>query len=91
LGGPLLGVISLGMFVPFANEYGALVGLVVSVAVNMWISIGSFTRGNPPKSKPLRFDGCPGFNTSNFTETKTMKDYLSKLNIVSELKPNTFE
>jgi hypothetical protein len=68
------------MFVPFANSYGALVGLAVSVVINLWISIGSIIYGKKPKSKPLRFDMCPDFNTTSFNQTSAMKNYLDQLN-----------
>ncbi|CAF0982331.1 unnamed protein product [Brachionus calyciflorus] len=58
LGGPLLGVISLGMFCKFANSIGAFVGLVLSTAINLWIGIGAVLHGKPPIPKPVSTEEC---------------------------------
>ncbi|XP_067273947.1 solute carrier family 5 member 6a [Pseudorasbora parva] len=42
VGGPLLGVFCLGMFFPWANSTGALVGLASGLVMAFWIGIGSF-------------------------------------------------
>uniref|UniRef100_A0A673MEE3 Solute carrier family 5 member 6a n=1 Tax=Sinocyclocheilus rhinocerous TaxID=307959 RepID=A0A673MEE3_9TELE len=42
MGGPLLGLFCLGMFFPWANSTGALVGLVSGLVMAFWIGIGSF-------------------------------------------------
>ncbi|XP_034057401.1 LOW QUALITY PROTEIN: solute carrier family 5 member 6a [Gymnodraco acuticeps] len=42
VGGPLLGLFCLGLFFPWANSTGALVGLVAGLAMAFWIGIGSF-------------------------------------------------
>ncbi|XP_029282085.1 sodium-dependent multivitamin transporter-like [Cottoperca gobio] len=42
VGGPLLGLFCLGLFFPWANSTGAVVGLVAGLAMAFWIGIGSF-------------------------------------------------
>lgn len=60
--GPLLGLFTLGMFFPNANEKGAIVGGIVSLATVAWISIG--TQINMARGlirfpvKPVSIDGC---------------------------------
>ncbi|KAI2652134.1 Sodium-dependent multivitamin transporter [Labeo rohita] len=42
VGGPLLGLFCLGMFFPWANSTGALVGLASGLVMAFWVGIGSF-------------------------------------------------
>lgn len=42
VGGPMLGVFTLGMFCPCANTWGASVGLVSGFVIAFWFGIGSF-------------------------------------------------
>jgi Na+/proline symporter len=80
LGGPLLGVISLGMFCRFANSLGAFIGLTLSVIVNLWIGIGSVLYGIPLKVKPMNIEECDFLNRTNIfldigaNATKTTAD-----------------
>uniref|UniRef100_A0A1A8EYS8 Sodium-dependent multivitamin transporter n=2 Tax=Nothobranchius TaxID=28779 RepID=A0A1A8EYS8_9TELE len=42
MGGPLLGLFCLGMFFPWANSVGAVVGLAAGLTMAFWVGIGSF-------------------------------------------------
>ncbi|XP_034435521.1 solute carrier family 5 member 6a [Hippoglossus hippoglossus] len=54
VGGPLLGLFCLGIFFPWANSIGALVGLFTGLAMAFWIGIGSFVmRMSASTSAPL--------------------------------------
>uniref|UniRef100_G1KLR1 Solute carrier family 5 member 8 n=1 Tax=Anolis carolinensis TaxID=28377 RepID=G1KLR1_ANOCA len=65
LGGPLLGIFSLGMLMPFGNAKGAFSGLVCGFSLVLWIGVGSHTY--PPPSYrtlplPLSTRGCRTIN-----------------------------
>uniref|UniRef100_H2YWR7 Sodium-coupled monocarboxylate transporter 1 n=1 Tax=Ciona savignyi TaxID=51511 RepID=H2YWR7_CIOSA len=48
LGGPLVGLFSLGVLFPFVNSIGALSGLVVGIGMNVWVFVGSKYYPPPP-------------------------------------------
>ncbi|KAK8751797.1 hypothetical protein OTU49_010357 [Cherax quadricarinatus] len=62
VGGPLLGVFTLGMFFPWANAYGAFIGEVISLIFMFWIGIGhQVARSNGQirlEAMPTSIDGC---------------------------------
>ncbi|XP_056132666.1 sodium-coupled monocarboxylate transporter 1 [Lampris incognitus] len=75
IGGPLLGLFSLGILCPFANSTGALAGLVSGLLVSLWVGIGAQIYPPPPEmSRPLALTtlGC-NFTTAadsiNWTTT----------------------
>ena len=74
LGGPVLGLYSLGMFIPFANSSGALSGGIVSVVFMLWVSIGgNFSRLSGKtvyETKITSTHGCP--QDWNRTASSTM-------------------
>nr|XP_002130613.2 sodium-coupled monocarboxylate transporter 2-like [Ciona intestinalis] len=49
LGGPLVGLFSIGILFPFVNSIGALCGVVVGIAMNVWVFVGS--KSYPPPAK----------------------------------------
>ncbi|XP_033645280.1 sodium-coupled monocarboxylate transporter 1-like [Asterias rubens] len=57
-GGPLLGLFSLGLFFPWSNSKGAVVGLICGCSFGFWVAIGSIFY--PPYSykPPLITSGC---------------------------------
>ncbi|XP_054271258.1 sodium-coupled monocarboxylate transporter 1-like [Macrosteles quadrilineatus] len=61
-GGIMLGLFSLGMFFPWANSRGALIGSSVAMALIVWIGIGTQiaqTRGFEAEvHKPTSLEGC---------------------------------
>ncbi|GFO44794.1 sodium-coupled monocarboxylate transporter 1 [Plakobranchus ocellatus] len=58
-GSPLLGIIVIGSCVPWVNKFGASAGLVVSLAYNLWISVGNLNYGNPLKPlPPITTENC---------------------------------
>ncbi|XP_004700416.1 sodium-coupled monocarboxylate transporter 1 [Echinops telfairi] len=61
VGGPLLGLFSLGILVPVANSVGALVGLMAGFAISLWVGIGAqLYPPLPERTLPLSLEtyGC---------------------------------
>ncbi|XP_072025212.1 sodium-coupled monocarboxylate transporter 1-like [Amphiura filiformis] len=56
--GPILGVFSMGIFIPQVNTKGALAGFFVATAIGIWIIIGSIIYPAPIEHLPLSTDGC---------------------------------
>uniref|UniRef100_A0A3Q1IST5 Sodium-dependent multivitamin transporter n=1 Tax=Anabas testudineus TaxID=64144 RepID=A0A3Q1IST5_ANATE len=74
VGGPLLGLFCLGMFFPWANSIGAVVGLAAGLAMAFWIGIGSFvmrmSSGTPVP--PLNTTVLPLFDNMTTTVMTTL-------------------
>ncbi|KAM6437707.1 sodium-coupled monocarboxylate transporter 1-like [Liasis olivaceus] len=69
IGGPLLGIYSLGILFPFANSKGAFSGFICGFCLIMWIGIGA--QKYPPAHHrtmplPLSTAGCQRSNVSAF-------------------------
>ncbi|CAK9812757.1 Putative sodium-dependent multivitamin transporter [Anthophora plagiata] len=56
IGGPILGIFTLGMFVEKANETGAVVGTAIALITCVWAAFGNLKTTAPPL--PLSIDGC---------------------------------
>ncbi|NXQ21148.1 SC5A8 protein, partial [Peucedramus taeniatus] len=72
VGGPLLGLFSLGILCSFANGIGAFVGLVSGFIVSLWVGIGSqIYPPLPERTKPLYLStaGC-NISSGNLTSTE---------------------
>uniref|UniRef100_A0A3Q3WVS4 Sodium-dependent multivitamin transporter n=1 Tax=Mola mola TaxID=94237 RepID=A0A3Q3WVS4_MOLML len=59
VGGPLLGLFCLGMFFPWANSIGAVVGLVTGLVMAFWIGIGSFVMRMSGPVPPVNVTALP--------------------------------
>ncbi|KAM6437692.1 sodium-coupled monocarboxylate transporter 1-like [Liasis olivaceus] len=61
VGGPLLGLFSLGILCPFANSVGSFIGLICGFAFTLWIGIGAqIYTPLPSRAMPLHLSvsGC---------------------------------
>ncbi|RUS71148.1 hypothetical protein EGW08_021087 [Elysia chlorotica] len=58
LNGPLLGVFTLGMFYPWANKHGALVGTTAGLGFLLWVGFGAFANNIRTPLSPLTVEGC---------------------------------
>ncbi|XP_067119661.1 putative sodium-dependent multivitamin transporter [Centruroides vittatus] len=67
VGGPILGLFSLGMFCKRANQKGAIIGLLAALMICFIIGFGSSKY--PPTKLPMRTDGCSLNNTINVEST----------------------
>ncbi|XP_064455843.1 putative sodium-dependent multivitamin transporter [Ornithodoros turicata] len=65
VGGPLLGVFTLGMLFPRTNQKCAIVGLVVALLVGFWVGTGAILCKVTPQKLPLLDDGCPSSSASS--------------------------
>ncbi|KAL8566592.1 hypothetical protein ACOMHN_054814 [Nucella lapillus] len=74
LAGPLLGIFTLGMIFPWANKWGAFVGLLSSLTMTFTIGIGAFIF--KPASKPMPLINC-NYNTTMATITSTTTEKAS--------------
>ncbi|KAM9407272.1 sodium-coupled monocarboxylate transporter 1 isoform 2-T2 [Salvelinus alpinus] len=77
IGGPLLGLFSLGILCPYANATGGLAGLLSGLVMSLWVGIGAqFYPPLPEQSRPLGLTthGC-NFTTAadafNWTASPT--------------------
>ncbi|GFQ79989.1 sodium-coupled monocarboxylate transporter 2 [Trichonephila clavata] len=58
VGGPMLGVFTLGMFIPFANTWGASIGLVCGFVIAMWFGMGAFASQPFHPEAPRSYENC---------------------------------
>ncbi|XP_076377358.1 putative sodium-dependent multivitamin transporter [Megalopta genalis] len=69
VGGPVIGVFTLGMFTEAANEIGTILGQIFAFIPVFVLSSGA---SNHVMNLPLHLDGCDNSTMTNYTETTTM-------------------
>ncbi|KYO17525.1 sodium-coupled monocarboxylate transporter 1 [Alligator mississippiensis] len=75
VGGPLLGLFSLGILCPITNPLGAFVGLLSGFVVSLWVGIGAqIYPPLPERTMPLKLRtiGCETEPLGNWTATMAM-------------------
>ncbi|KAK8782490.1 hypothetical protein V5799_016170 [Amblyomma americanum] len=77
VGGPLLGVFTLGFLCRKANQEAALSGLVAGLAMGFWVGIGATVYGVQPEHLPLLDDRCPA-PTSTASALTTAVSYVTE-------------
>uniref|UniRef100_A0A4X2MAM3 Solute carrier family 5 member 8 n=1 Tax=Vombatus ursinus TaxID=29139 RepID=A0A4X2MAM3_VOMUR len=73
IGGPLLGLFTLGILNPFANSLGSFIGLIVGFTISMWIGIGAQFYPPPPERTlplPLSVANCTVTRNTHLDWTK---------------------
>ncbi|KAL5019106.1 hypothetical protein ScPMuIL_004828 [Solemya velum] len=85
IGGPLLGVFILGMIFPWANEAGAVSGLLTSLVFMMWVMVGYQVHKPPVSTFSLTsLEGC-NFNLSQSVANVTQTTMSSVITTVTEV------
>ncbi|XP_067130724.1 sodium-coupled monocarboxylate transporter 1-like [Centruroides vittatus] len=77
MGGPLLGVFTLGMFFPWANSSGSIVGLFTGMGVSFWIAMGNYLHKPFYPKAPISVDGCLDLyqKVSNMTSLPSLAEH----------------
>ncbi|XP_035205853.1 putative sodium-dependent multivitamin transporter [Stegodyphus dumicola] len=66
VGGPILGIYSLGMLSLTANEPGTLIGLLAGFLVNAWLGFGSYAAKVPIPALHRTTEGCAAIANETF-------------------------
>nr|XP_039254243.1 sodium-coupled monocarboxylate transporter 1-like isoform X1 [Styela clava] len=90
IGGPVIAVFTMGMFMPWINHWGALIGIVGGWLFAGWIAISAMSLSSFPgttEKLPLSIDSCP---TSNYT-TQISTNYSSYSTSTTEIEYSSGE
>lgn len=72
VGGPLLGLFTLGMITERANEWGVIPGLIIGIGLSLWLGFSP----KPPSDRQLEFsvEDCSEFGGTLANSTKVVDD-----------------
>ncbi|XP_066266083.1 sodium-coupled monocarboxylate transporter 1-like isoform X1 [Branchiostoma lanceolatum] len=85
IGGPLLGLFTLGMFFPWANTIGAYAGMLVGFVMTFWVGIGAQVWTPIVPKPPVSIAGCERLNETLANATT------SAVSMATELFSSTTE
>ncbi|GFY54516.1 putative sodium-dependent multivitamin transporter [Trichonephila inaurata madagascariensis] len=71
VGGPMLGLFSLGMFFKRTNSKGSIIGFLVSLCICFWIGIAAAMRSHKLPINHRSIDGCPANGSVIASELST--------------------
>ncbi|XP_046371459.2 sodium-coupled monocarboxylate transporter 2-like [Haliotis rufescens] len=80
-GGPIVGTFFLGALFPWTNKIGAIAGVLVSLAMNLWLTVGATLYGHPPVPLPPAPGNSCDILTSNSSYTTTPPTITSTLSL----------
>lgn len=91
VGGPMLGLFTLGMMLPWTNSLGAGIGLLSGFVVSFWIGIGAFIHKPFIPKAPVSVAGCLDYynniTMSNITVYTTNATFYSLRDSEEDILP----
>jgi len=87
LSGPVLGIFVMGIFLPFTNGKGCVIGLLAASSISLWAVFGAYALEKHPVPLPTSVAGC-GANLTSLVSTTLAPNILTT---TTELPPELEE